>query len=87
MIALGRYAVDYKLVKAVEPVTVVNIECPCGLVRTEVNVTNGRTGRVSFSSVVFIWSGLPPEAGKRTNFHLRHCLWRRVLRASRCQPV
>jgi trans-L-3-hydroxyproline dehydratase len=51
MIALGRYAVDYKLVKAVEPVTVVNIECPCGLVRTEVNVTNGRAGRVSFSSV------------------------------------
>ncbi|OSQ37508.1 proline racemase [Thalassospira mesophila] len=51
MIALGRYAVDYGLVKAVEPVTVVNIECPCGLVRTEVEVTNGRTGNVSFSSV------------------------------------
>jgi trans-L-3-hydroxyproline dehydratase len=51
ILALGRYAVDYGLVKAIEPVTVVNIECPCGLVRAEVNVRDGKTGKVRFSSV------------------------------------
>ncbi len=51
IIALGRYAIDYGLVKAVEPVTQVNIECPCGLVRAEVEVRNGKTGKVRFSSV------------------------------------
>ncbi len=51
ILALGRYAIDYGLVKAVEPVTQVNIECPCGLVRAEVEVTNGKTGKVRFSSV------------------------------------
>jgi trans-L-3-hydroxyproline dehydratase len=51
ILALGRYAIDYGLVKAVEPVTQVNIECPCGLVRAEVDVTNGKTGKVRFSSV------------------------------------
>ena len=51
ILALGRYAIDYGLVKAVEPVTPVNIECPCGLVRAEVEVTNGKTGKVRFSSV------------------------------------
>ncbi|MBS8274950.1 proline racemase [Thalassospira tepidiphila] len=51
ILALGRYAIDYGLVKAVEPVTTVNIECPCGLVRAEVEVSNGKTGKVRFSSV------------------------------------
>lgn len=51
ILALGRYAIDYGLVKAVEPVTKVNIECPCGLVRAEVEVSNGKTGKVRFSSV------------------------------------
>jgi trans-L-3-hydroxyproline dehydratase len=51
VIALGRYAVDTGLVKAVEPVTVVNIECPCGLVRASVEVKEGKTGAVSFESV------------------------------------
>ena len=51
IIALGRYAIDYGLVKAVEPITMVNIECPCGLVRAEVEVNNGKTGKVRFSSV------------------------------------
>ena len=51
ILALGRYAIDYGLVKAVEPVTKVNIECPCGLVRAEVDVSNGKTGKVRFSSV------------------------------------
>ena len=51
ILALGRYAVDYGLVPPVEPVTQVNIECPCGLVRAEVEVTNGQTGAVRFKSV------------------------------------
>ncbi|MBO6717741.1 MAG: proline racemase family protein [Rhizobiaceae bacterium] len=51
VVALGRYAVDQGLVPAREPVTTVNIECPCGLVRADVEVTNGKTGAVSFESV------------------------------------
>ncbi|MBO9509117.1 proline racemase family protein [Thalassospira sp. A3_1] len=51
IVALGRYAVDYGLVAPVEPITPVNIECPCGLVRAEVSVTNGKSGAVRFKSV------------------------------------
>ena len=51
VIALGRYAVDQGLVAAVEPVTTVNIECPCGMVAASVEVKDGRTGAVSFESV------------------------------------
>lgn len=51
VIALGRYAIDQGLVPAVEPVTTVNIECPCGLVIASVEVGDGRTGAVSFESV------------------------------------
>ncbi|MDP2696928.1 proline racemase family protein [Thalassospira sp.] len=51
IIALGRYAVDYELVPVIEPVTQVAIECPCGLVRAEVEVINGISGKVTFLSV------------------------------------
>lgn len=51
VIALGRYAVDHDLVKVREPVTVVNIECPCGLVTAYVEVERGKAGAVSFDSV------------------------------------
>jgi len=51
VIALGRYAVDYGLVKKTEPFTQVGIECPCGLVRTSVEVQGGTSGRVTFESV------------------------------------
>ncbi|NIA70851.1 proline racemase family protein [Pelagibius litoralis] len=51
VIALGRWAVDSGLVAAQEPDTAVNIQCPCGLVRTLVSVENGRAGRVRFRSV------------------------------------
>ena len=51
IIALGRYAVDYGLVPRVEPVTTVNIECPCGMVVASVEVNDGRSGSVSFESV------------------------------------
>jgi proline racemase len=51
VIALGRYAVDQGIVPAVEPVTTVNIECPCGLVVASVEVKDGKAGAVSFESV------------------------------------
>ena len=51
IIALGRYAVDNGLVKAVEPVTTVNIQCPCGMVASSVEVENGKSGAVYFESV------------------------------------
>lgn len=51
VIALGRYAVDQGLVAPVEPVTRVAIECPCGLVVADVEVTDGKAGAVSFESV------------------------------------
>lgn len=51
VIALGRYAIDEGLVAAIEPVTRVGIECPCGLVEADVEVSDGRAGAVSFVSV------------------------------------
>ena len=50
-IALGRYAVDYGLVPKVEPLTRIGLECPCGLVQVEVEVADGKAGRVRFRSV------------------------------------
>lgn len=58
IVALGRYAVDEGLVEAREPVTRVNIECPCGMVEATVEVRDGRAGRVSFESVpAFLFAG------------------------------
>lgn len=51
VIALGRYAMDTGIVEAVEPVTTVNIECPCGMVVASVEVKDGKAGAVSFESV------------------------------------
>ena len=51
VIALGRYAVDQGMVAAKEPVTTVNIECPCGMVVASVEVNDGKAGAVSFESV------------------------------------
>ena len=51
IIALGRYAVDKGLVAAREPLTRVNIECPCGMVIADVEVKDGKAGSVSFESV------------------------------------
>jgi trans-L-3-hydroxyproline dehydratase len=51
VIALGRYAIDQGLVPAREPVTTVNIECPCGMVVASVEVKDGKPGAVSFESV------------------------------------
>lgn len=51
VIALGRYAVDTGIVAAREPVTIVNIEAPCGLVVASVEVKDGKAGAVSFESV------------------------------------
>lgn len=51
IVALGRYAVDEGLVAAREPLTRVNIECPCGMVVADVEVVDGKAGAVSFESV------------------------------------
>lgn len=51
VIALARYAVDQRIVAASEPRTIVNIECPCGLVKATVEVENGKAGAASFESV------------------------------------
>ncbi|XP_056150694.1 trans-L-3-hydroxyproline dehydratase [Lampris incognitus] len=52
VIALGRFAVDYKLIKEPQsPETPVNIHCPCGLVKAFVEYSNGKTGGVRFRSV------------------------------------
>lgn len=51
IIALGRYAVDQKMVDVYEPITTVKIECPCGLVIASVEVSEGKSGKVSFLSV------------------------------------
>jgi proline racemase len=52
-IALGRYAVDHGLVKALTyPETRVNIQCPCGLVETYVQTeAGGKSSRTRFLSV------------------------------------
>ena len=52
-IALGRYALDYKLVKPVSPETCVHIQCPCGLVTVYVqyDAETGQSGSVRFESV------------------------------------
>ncbi|TPJ63719.1 proline racemase family protein [Mesorhizobium sp. B2-6-1] len=51
IVALGRYAVDEGLVAKQEPVTMVNIEAPCGMVVASVEVRDGKAGAVSFDSV------------------------------------
>ncbi|XP_048840861.1 trans-L-3-hydroxyproline dehydratase [Brienomyrus brachyistius] len=51
VIALGRFAVDYGLVKVpVSPETQVNIHCPCGLIKAFVQFSDGKTGAVRFHS-------------------------------------
>lgn len=51
VIAIGRWAVDSGLVPARAPKTTVAIQCPCGLVRAHVAVSEGRAGAVRFESV------------------------------------
>jgi trans-L-3-hydroxyproline dehydratase len=54
-IALGRFAVDTGIVPAIVPETIVNLQCPCGLVRVKVEVAATDRGfatrAVSFESV------------------------------------
>jgi trans-L-3-hydroxyproline dehydratase len=51
VLALGRWAVDSGRVPLAVPETVVNIQCPCGLVRAAVAIEDGRAGAVRFESV------------------------------------
>ncbi|HEY4191042.1 MAG TPA: proline racemase family protein [Mesorhizobium sp.] len=69
VIALGRYAVDQGIVAKTEPVTIVNIEAPCGLIVASVEVEGGKAGAVSFESVpAFLFARdreiILPGAGK-----------------------
>ena len=50
-IALGRYAVDYRVVPPVSPITSLTLQCPCGPVKVKVQYENNKTGAVSFESV------------------------------------
>ncbi len=50
-IALGRYAVDKGLVGHSRPHSFVNVQAPCGLVRTRVATGPQETGAVTFTSV------------------------------------
>jgi trans-L-3-hydroxyproline dehydratase len=50
-IAIGRWAVEQKLVPVTRPLTVFNLECPCGVVRVSVEVGEHGTGEVTFESV------------------------------------
>ena len=50
IIALGRYAIDYNLVKPVSPETLVKIQCPCGLVTARVKYENNKSGAVTLES-------------------------------------
>ena len=51
-IAVGRFAIDFGLVKGVSPETVVNIQCPCGLVTAKVQCDNsGKSGATTLESV------------------------------------
>jgi len=52
VICLGRFAVDYGLVKSPSsPETRVDIQCPCGVVRAFVDYDGKKTGKVRFLSV------------------------------------
>jgi len=50
-IALGRWAVDTGIVPRTEPVTEVALQVPAGLLRLQVDVAGGETGRVKYRSV------------------------------------
>ena len=47
---LGRYAVDYGIVKGVSPETVVKIQSPCGLLTANVRCDDGKSGAVRVES-------------------------------------
>ena len=51
IIALGRYAVDQGLVEPEGDRATVRIECPCGMVRADVSIRDGKAADVSFESV------------------------------------
>ena len=51
-IAVGRFAIDFGMVKNVSPESTVKIQCPCGLVTTKVQCDfNGKSGATKLESV------------------------------------
>lgn len=51
IIALGRHAVDQGLVQHNGELAIVHIECPCGMVRADVSIREGKATDVVFESV------------------------------------
>ncbi|XP_002739157.1 trans-L-3-hydroxyproline dehydratase-like [Saccoglossus kowalevskii] len=49
--AKSHFAIDFQLVSPTEPETLINIQAPCGLVKTHVEYKNGKTGATRFQSV------------------------------------
>jgi proline racemase len=72
VIALGRWAIDTGLVKAVEPLTTINIECPCGMVVASVEVLDGKTGAASFESVPAFLYARDREIDLPTSHRIRY---------------
>ena len=78
-LALARYALDHGWVpedQHKEPETHVNIEAPCGLVRTFVEYDGKRAGRVRFHSVPAFAFGLGKWGGQHwmcCSFETREC--------------
>ena len=58
VIALGRFAVDRRIVPVVAPETRLRIQCPCGPVDVQVAVADGRSADVRFVSVPAFAAGL-----------------------------
>ena len=50
-VLLFRYLVDKKIIQYKEPEAEINIQCPCGVVKTYVHCNNGKTDYVRFLSV------------------------------------
>ena len=69
VIALGRYAIDAGIVALQQPKTVVNIECPCGLVRVEVDATTREASFLSAPAFVLLHDQ-PIDLGDGRSVHV-----------------
>ena len=82
VIALGRWAVDTGRVPRREPETLVNIQCPCGLVRARVEFEDGKRRRRRVRERAGLRLRPRPSGGGAGLRYAgrRYRLWRRLLR-------
>ena len=70
VICLGRFAVDYGLVKSPSsPETRVDIQCPCGVVRAFVDYDGKKTGKVNLRllwSLLVVFTSEPEQIRRST---------------------